>query len=94
MVLVNSIKAGRDGEDDYGRSKAEAERLAREAADLEGVVIRPPLVHGPGAKGNLLTLMEAIHRGRLLPFGAIANRRSMVGVDNLCDALITAATLP
>jgi hypothetical protein len=38
--------------------------------------------------------MEAIHRDRLLPFGAIRNRRSRVGVDNLCDAILTAATVP
>jgi UDP-glucose 4-epimerase len=93
VVLVSSIKAGRDGEDDYGRSKAEAERLVREAEGLDGVVMRPPLVHGPGAKGNLLRLMSAIAAGRLLPLGGVVNRRSLVGLDNLCDALITAATM-
>jgi len=84
-------------EDPYGVSKFEAEQLLMDFGRrglIEPVIIRPVLIHGAGAKGNLMKLMEAIRTGRLLPFGGIHNRRSLVGLDNLCDAIITAATLP
>jgi len=85
----------RQPEDPYGISKAEAEDAIRAAASsgsIEAVIVRPVLVHGPGAKGNLNRLMAAIARSRMLPLGAVHNRRSMVGVENLADALLTAAT--
>jgi nucleoside-diphosphate-sugar epimerase len=75
--------------DPYGRSKLEAERaIARIAVDggLEPVVLRPPLVYGPGVGGNVLRLMRLIERGVPLPLGAVRNRRSMVSVWNLADA--------
>ena len=79
-------------QDPYGISKHEAEqglhRLA-EATSLEVVVIRPPLVYGPGVRGNFRTMMDWIIRGVPLPFGAIENRRSLVGLDNLCDLIAT-----
>jgi nucleoside-diphosphate-sugar epimerase len=75
--------------DAYARSKLEAEQALRAAATgsaLECIVIRPPLVHGPGAKANLASLARAIARGVPLPLGGIEdNRRSLVGVDNLAD---------
>jgi nucleoside-diphosphate-sugar epimerase len=84
--------------EDYAISKARAEIALDEFArrtSMEVVVIRPPLVHGPGAKGNFLRLLEAIWNGNLLPLGgATLNRRSFVGVKNIADALLTAAAAP
>lgn len=74
--------------DAYGRVKAETEAALAAVGGLEVVVIRPPLVHGPGAKGNLRALMAAVHKGLPLPLGAVtANRRSLVGAENLADAV-------
>lgn len=76
--------------DPYARSKWEAEkslvRIARET-ELELVIVRPPLVYGPGAKGNFLRLMRIVDRGTPLPLASIRNRRSLVGLTNLCDLL-------
>jgi nucleoside-diphosphate-sugar epimerase len=75
-------------EDAYGVSKREAELALLEvgaATGLETVIIRPPLVYGPGVKGNFLRLMGAIARGWPLPLGAFDNRRSMVSLANLTD---------
>lgn len=83
--------------DDYARSKAEAEdglRMLCDRSGMELVIIRPPLVHGPRAKGNFHRLMSAIHAGKHLPLGGVCNRRSFVGADNLADALLVAATAP
>lgn len=83
--------------DPYGVSKAEAEAgLAGLAArtGLELVVIRPPLIHGPGVKGNLATLMKAVARGLPLPLGCIDNRRALLGVDNLADLIGLCLTHP
>lgn len=76
--------------DPYGRAKAEAEEaLAALSArtGLEVTVVRPTLVHGPGAKGNLAVLMGAIRKGLPLPLGAVDNRRSLVGAANLAELL-------
>jgi nucleoside-diphosphate-sugar epimerase len=83
--------------DPYSVSKSEGERALREVAratGLEGVVVRPCLVYGPGVKGNLARLLGAIHRGLPLPFGSIRNHRSLVGVENLCDLLERCAVHP
>ena len=83
--------------DAYGISKLEAERAlldyGRESG-LEIVIVRPPLVYGPGVRANFLQLMSAIAKGVPLPLGAIAARRSLVFVDNLADALVHCATDP
>jgi UDP-glucose 4-epimerase len=76
--------------DPYGLAKAEAEEGLRTIAESGGLaltILRPPLVHGPGARGNLAMLMRALDRRLPLPLGAIRNRRSLVGVDNLADAV-------
>jgi len=81
----------------YARSKAEAERALLDACaspPTEATVLRPPLMHGPGVKGNLLRLMRWIHAGVPLPLGAIDNRRSLLAVDNFVDALWCASTHP
>lgn len=85
-------------QDPYGVSKAEAEQGLREiAADtgMDVVIVRPPLVYGPGVKANFASLMRAVRRGLPLPLGAITgNRRSLVALDNLVDLLLTCLDHP
>lgn len=82
-------------EDPYGVSKHLAEealwKLAQETP-LEVVVVRPPLVYGPGVKANFQNLMRAVHRGIPLPIGSVRNSRSMVALDNLVDFLVATLT--
>ncbi|MFZ5491988.1 MAG: UDP-glucose 4-epimerase family protein [Pseudomonadota bacterium] len=85
-------------DDAYGISKWEAEQglfaLARETG-MEVVVVRPPLVYGPGAKGNFAAMMRWVARGVPLPLGAVRhNRRSLVGLDNLVDLIVTCLDHP
>jgi nucleoside-diphosphate-sugar epimerase len=83
--------------DPYGISKHEAEQALQGVAAASGVqvvVIRPPLVYGPGVKANFRALMRAVARGIPLPFGAIDNRRSMVALDNLVDFISTCVEHP
>jgi UDP-glucose 4-epimerase len=83
--------------DPYGQSKLEAEQaLARiaEATGLEVVIVRPPLVYGPGVGANFLRLMQLVKSGLPLPFGALNNCRSMVALDNLIDLLLTCVRHP
>jgi len=83
--------------DAYGISKWEAEQaLSRIAAEtgLEVVVLRPPLVYGPGVKGNFLRLMNLVARGVPLPLGAVANRRSFIYTGNLAGAIVQALDAP
>lgn len=85
-------------EDAYGISKAEAEvglrSLAHETG-MEVVIIRPPLVYGPGVKGNFYSLTSLVVRGLPLPLGlATVNRRSLVGIDNLVDLILTCMDHP
>jgi len=83
--------------DPYGQSKWEAEQaLARVAAErgLGVTVLRPPLVHGPGVKGNLRRLLGAVERGVPLPLGAVDNHRALIGVGNLTSAIIRALQRP
>jgi len=84
-------------EDAYGVSKWEAEQaLSRIAAEtgLEVVVLRPPLVYGPGVKGNFLRIMSLVARGMPLPLGAIDNRRSFIYAGNLAGAIVQALDAP
>lgn len=81
----------------YALSKWEAEVALRQLAletGLEIVIIRPPLVYGPFAKGNFAKLMAVVSRGIPLPFKSVNNLRSFIYVDNLVDALILCATHP
>jgi UDP-glucose 4-epimerase len=74
--------------DAYGRSKLAAEEVCRAAAPpLEVCVLRPPLVYGPGARGNVARLLRAVDRRLPLPLGAVRARRSMIFVGNLADAI-------
>lgn len=84
-------------EDAYGKSKWEAEQaLARVAAEtgLQTVVLRPPLVYGPGVKGNFLRLMKWVARGWPLPLGSVENRRSLIYVGNLVEAIVKTIEVP
>ena len=84
-------------EDAYGISKWEAEQALYEVSartGLEVVIIRPPLVYGPGVKGNFHSMLKWLSRGIPLPLGAIHNTRSLVGIDNLVDLIITCIDHP
>ncbi len=81
----------------YAKSKWEAEVALRkiESTDgLEVVVLRPPLVYGPGVKGNFLRLLRLVDSRWPLPLGSLRNQRSFVGLDNLCDFLGLVAESP
>lgn len=84
-------------EDAYGVSKWQGEEeLARTAAGtaMDTVVLRPPLVYGPGVKGNFLRLLRLIARRVPLPFASLDNRRSLIHAGNLCAAVHAAITAP
>lgn len=85
-------------EDPYGVSKHEAEQALRQiAADtgMEVVIIRPPLVYGPGVKANFESMMRWLARGVPLPLAAVTqNRRSLVALDNLVDLIMTCLSHP
>ena len=76
--------------DDYARSKAVAEERVREFGrdlGLPTVILRLPLVYGPGVRANFAGLVDAVRTRRALPLGAIRNRRSLLGITNLCSAI-------
>jgi nucleoside-diphosphate-sugar epimerase len=84
-------------EDAYGLSKWEAEHGLWEIAsqtEMEVVVVRPPLVYGPGVKGNFARLLDLVRSGVPLPLAAVNNRRSFIGLDNLVDLLIRCVDHP
>jgi nucleoside-diphosphate-sugar epimerase len=84
-------------QDPYGISKAEAECGLREIASqtgMEVVIIRPPLVYGPGVKANFETLVRLVRKRLPLPLGAIHNLRSLVALDNLVDLIVTCLKHP
>lgn len=77
-------------EDAYAKSKAESERVLWDISGdtgLEAVVIRPCLVYGPGVGGNVRLLLRVLSRGIPLPLASVHNRRSLIGLENLCDLL-------
>ncbi|BCS51985.1 NAD-dependent epimerase/dehydratase family protein [Geobacter sp. SVR] len=81
----------------YSVSKLEAENKLREIAaetGMEVVVIRAPLVYGPENPGNFLNLLKVVQRCLPLPLASISNKRSLLYVENLVDALLTCATHP
>jgi len=83
--------------DPYGVSKREAEdgllALAR-TTPMQVVIVRPPLVYGPGVKANFASLMRLVRSGMPLPLGSIDNRRTFVALDNLVDLLVTCIDHP
>jgi len=103
LIYLSSIKAVGEGtsepyteaseclpENPYGESKREAEKLILErtqGAPIEASVVRPPVVYGPGVKGNIVRMMKLVRSGFPLPIRCLKARRSMVYVGNLVDAL-------
>jgi nucleoside-diphosphate-sugar epimerase len=78
--------------DPYGISKLEAEDALRQLASesgMEMVIIRPPLVYGPGVRANFQSMMRWLNKGIPLPLGAIHNLRSLVALDNLINLIVT-----
>lgn len=81
----------------YGWSKLAAEGVVRDlcsAAGMDHLILRPPMVIGPGMKGNPLRLFQAVMRGVPLPLGSVRNRRSLIYVGNLIQAIQCALALP
>lgn len=81
-----------DPHDDYAQSKWAAEQALATVAEESGLratALRLPLTYGPGAGANFAALARAVRRGVPLPLGNIANRRSILGVDNCCAAIAT-----
>lgn len=90
----NSIPAPSDA---YARSKLRAELGLQELSKgtgMEVVIIRPPLVYGPGVGANFLTMMRWLQRRVPLPFGGINNRRSLVSIGNLVDLIMRSLDHP
>ena len=87
FIYLSSIKAAHP-EDAYGRAKSIAEQALLQMEGLEAVILRPPLVYGPRVKANFLALLRAIDRGWPLPLASIDNRRSLIYVGNLIDAIL------
>ena len=86
-----------DPKDPYAISKREAEQMLWQISPktgMEVVVIRPPLVYGPGVKGNFMRLMQAIDKRRPLPLGGIQNQRSLIYLGNLVDVIRQCVTHP
>jgi len=105
FIYLSSVKVNGEGkaepyterdmpapEDPYGISKWEAEQaLHRIEAEsgIEVVILRPPLIYGPGVKANFIDLIKIVRCGIPLPFARVHNRRSLIYLGNLVDALIT-----
>jgi UDP-glucose 4-epimerase len=83
--------------DDYGKSKYRAEQVLFDIAKktgMEVIVIRPPLIYGPGVRANFLKLLSWVYGGIPLPLGCVKNARSLVSVWNLCDLIRTIIEVP
>jgi nucleoside-diphosphate-sugar epimerase len=83
--------------DAYSISKWEAEKGLQEISKktgLEIVIIRAPLIYGPGVKGNLKRLIKLVKSGIPLPLGLVKNHRSLIGIDNLIDIIIKCISHP
>ena len=83
--------------DSYGISKMEAELRLRKIAAETGmavVILRPPLVYGPGVKANFLKLLQTVDRRMPLPFAGVKNQRSLIYVENLVDAIVACVRHP
>jgi nucleoside-diphosphate-sugar epimerase len=95
LVFASSVKAMREDDEHetlspYGQSKRDAEEIVLKSGIAEPVVLRLPLVYGPGVEGNLGGMLRAIRAYRFPPPPRISNRRAMVHVDDVVRALIAA----
>jgi len=80
--------------DPYGQSKLEGEDALKQIAkDMQIVILRLPLVYGPGVKGNFINLLKLLQKNIPLPFGAIHNKRSMIYAANLISAIDASLTV-
>ena len=110
FVYMSSVKVNGEGRltpyteediqgplDPYGISKWEAEKVLNQISEETGmdtVIIRSPLVYGPHVKANFLRLLNMVCRGIPLPVARIKNRRSLIYVENLVDAIVTCIDKP
>ncbi len=110
LVFMSSVKVNGEGretayteddeespEDPYGVSKWEAEQELHKITDMTGletVILRSPLVYGPGVKANFYNLLKIVDRGIPLPLAKIENLRSFIYLDNLIDGIITCINHP
>jgi nucleoside-diphosphate-sugar epimerase len=110
FIYMSSVKVNGEGgeasytEDDpplpsdpYSISKWEAELTLRAVAletGMDVVILRPPLVYGPGVRANILSLLRLVGSGIPLPLGSIDNRRSMIYLGNIIDAVMICITHP
>ena len=81
----------------YAQSKYEAEKKLLEInakTSLEVIIIRPPIVYGNGAKGNISRLIKLLKLKLPLPFGLIENKKSFISIDNLVDILVCCVKHP
>lgn len=108
FVFVSTLKVNGEGRDTpytesdlaapqdlYAISKWEAEQGLRDIAartGMEVVILRAPLVYGPGVGANFLRLMQVVDKGWPLPLGGVANRRSLIYLGNLVDAIAACLT--
>ncbi|BCA94923.1 NAD dependent epimerase/dehydratase [Legionella antarctica] len=84
-------------EDPYAHSKLSAENhlnSIRQNTSMETVILRFPLVYGPGVRANFLKMLKLVNKGWPLPFGRINNKRSFVYIDNLISAICNVLTAP
>lgn len=110
FVLISTIKVFGEGREEpyseadaqeprgpYAFSKLEAEHVLKEICHrsfMEAVILRPPLVYGPEVGANFLRLIQLVERQLPMPFASISNRRSLIFVDNLVDAVLTCLRQP
>ena len=110
FIYISSVKVHGEGrstpyneediqkpQDAYSVSKWEAEKVLNEISDetgMELVILRSPLVYGPRVKANFLRLLEIVERGIPLPLASVNNRRSLIYLGNLVDAIVTCIKHP
>jgi nucleoside-diphosphate-sugar epimerase len=110
FIYLSSIKVNGEGRkepyterdipapgDHYGISKWEAEMVLQRVhaeTNMEVVIIRPPLVYGPGVKANFLQLIKIVNRGIPLPLSSVNNSRSVIYLGNLIDAIVACIDRP
>lgn len=102
FIYISSVKVYGEGsdealtesspchpEDPYGKSKLRAEEYLQtlQSDNFTISIVRPPVVYGPGVKGNIIRLLAAVDKGSILPLGNTGNRRTMVFLDNLIELI-------
>jgi len=89
----NKVQPG----DPYGQSKLDAEHYLRQISEdtkMQVVILRPPLVYGPGVKANFLKMLCLVNKGWPLPFARVHNKRHFIYIENLVSALCTVVSHP